>query len=146
VTLWEHKGVVMTEKLQADLTKENWETVALPADFPRFTEESAVPGAQPKLVATLHQGKFYMAGCSPPELYSRWEVCEDLALQLKEQAKDSKVGKRSHMTEVAILEQYLTRLIEMRWTSMDEAHWVIRRVADLLHWPVPVQAAPLRRN
>jgi hypothetical protein len=49
------------------------------------------------------------------------------------------------MSEVAILEQYLPRLIRTGWTSEAEARWVIRRVAQLLEWRFPAAAA-MKRN
>lgn len=49
-------------------------------------------------------------------------------------------GKRSHLSEVAILDQYLPRLIATKWTTEAEARWTIRRVAAMLSWPVPPDA------
>lgn len=112
----------------------------IPSDFPRTVRHAALPGSQPKLLVSKYKGHFYSLGCSPPELYERWEVCEDLAKQLAEKSTISKQGKRSHMSEVDILDQYLVRLIGLRWTSVEEARWVIRRVASMLDWPSP-QAA-----
>lgn len=113
----------------------------LPSDFPRPIYLYAVPGAQPKFLVTNYKGKFYSAGCTPPELYERWQVCETIAKELSIKSRESKFGKRSHMSEVAILEQYLMRLIATHWTSEEEAQWIIRRVAQLLHWPVPPTAS-----
>lgn len=109
----------------------------VPDDFPRSVHRGALPGAQPKILATKYRGRFYPTGGTPPELYERWQICEDLAQQLMVKSRDSKLGKRSHMSEEDILSQYLTRLIQTRWTSEDEASWVIRRAALLLGWPVP---------
>lgn len=130
----------MNEDPLAHKDEKSVEKFGVPADFPRLTEQGAVPGAQPKFVATCYEGKFYVAGSTPPELYARWERCEDLASQIRERSLASKVGKRSHMTEVEILDQYLPRLIEMRWTSVPEARWIIRRVSQMLDWPVPSAA------
>lgn len=112
----------------------------VPADFPRPAHHGAVPGVQPKLLMTQYKGRFYSPGCTPPELWERWDVCEDLAKQLSEKSIESKAGKRSQMSEIEILDQYLPRLIATKWTSEQEARWVIRRVAVMLGWPVP-QAA-----
>lgn len=112
----------------------------VPADFPRPIHLGAVSGAQPKLLMTKYQGRYYAPGCTPPELQERWNVCEDLAQQLVVKSLESKAGKRSHMTEAQILDQYVPRLIETKWTSEAEARWVLRRVADLLHWPIPESA------
>jgi hypothetical protein len=118
----------------------------VPADFPRPHHSGAVGGAQPKLLMTQYKGRFYTPGCSPPEIFQKWDVCEDLAKQLSVKSLESKAGKRSHMSELEILAQYLPRLISTRWTSEEEARWVIRRVAAMLSWPVPSAAeeGPLR--
>lgn len=112
----------------------------VPQDFPKPQYQGAVPGAQPKLLMTRWNGRFYVPGQTPPELYERWDVCEDLARQLAEKSIESRNGKRSHMTEVEILAQYLSRLIETRWTSEPEARWVIRRTAQMLGWSCPMEA------
>lgn len=112
----------------------------VPVDFPRPVHLGAVPGAQPKLVMTKYEGRFYSPGCTPPEIFKRWEVCEDLAKQFSAKSLQSKAGKRSHMCEHEILLQYLPRLIATRWTSEAEARWVIRRTAAMLGWPVPPAA------
>jgi hypothetical protein len=112
----------------------------VPLDFPRPTHLGAVAGAQPKFLAVRYGGRFYSPGCTPPELYERWTVCEDLAQQLAAKSLESQRGKRSHMSEVEILDQYLPRLIATKWTSEDEARWTIRRAAEILSWPVPRSA------
>jgi hypothetical protein len=109
----------------------------VPADFPRPVQHGALPGAQPKFLATKYNGRFYAPGCTPPELYERWQICEDLAAQLAAKSLESKAGKRAHMSEVEILEQYLPRLIAQKWTSEPEARYIMRRVAERLRWPVP---------
>jgi hypothetical protein len=112
----------------------------VPEDFPRTELLGAVGGAQPKLLLARYEGRLYAPGCTPPEVYTRWAHCEDLANHLAAKAVESKQGKRSHMAEVEILEQYLPRLIATRWTSEPEARFIIRRVAQILDWPVPTAA------
>ena len=119
------------------------ELSAVPKDFPRSVRLGAVSGARPKILASEYKGHFYPLGCTPPELYERWQICEDLAKQLSEKSLESKVGKRAHMSEADILDQYLPRLIAQKWTSEDEARWIIRRVAETLSWPVPASAVEL---
>lgn len=89
---------------------------------------------------TGYNGRFYIPGCTSPEIYERWDVCEDLARQLPAKSFESKAGKRSHVSELEILDQYLPRLIATKWTSEDEARWVIRRAAAILGWQVPPAA------
>lgn len=141
--LFSQRGVMDDEfgsTVQEDPTERNYSLV--PADFPRPEIPGAVSGFQPKLLLSQHSGRFYATGCSPPELYRRWDRCEDLANQLATKSFASKQGKRSHMTELAILEQYLPRLIATRWTTEAEARFIIRRTAQLLGWPVPPAASP----
>jgi hypothetical protein len=109
----------------------------VPADFPRPVHQGALPGAQPKFLAIKYKDRFYATGCTPPELYERWQICEDLATQLAAKSLESKAGKRAHMSEIEILEQYLPRLNAQKWTSEAEARYIMRRVAEKLCWPVP---------
>jgi hypothetical protein len=113
----------------------------IPADYPRSEVYGAVSGFHPKLLLVRYaDGKFYAPGCTPPELHLRWDACEDLANKLAAKALESKHGKRSHMSEVEVLEQYLPRLIATKWTSEAEARFIIRRAAKILGWPVPSAA------
>lgn len=115
---------------------------AMPPDFPRPPSLGAVPGAQAKFLMTRYQGRFYSPGCTPPELLERWNNCEDIAQQLSVKSRESKAGKRAHMTETEILDQYLPRLIATGWVSEAEAKWVMRRTAELVGWQVPPSALP----
>ena len=118
----------------------------VPIDFPRPLHHGAVSGAHPKLLMTSYNGRFYLPGCTPPELYRRWDACEDLARQLAEKSLESKAGKRSHMSPIEILDQYLPRLIATKWHSEAEMRWVIRRAAAMLDWPVPHAAQELQAD
>jgi hypothetical protein len=97
--------------MTADLTEAAPDYNAIPADFPRPKLSSALAGMQPKLAMVEFRGQFYTEGCSPPEVWARWDGCEDLAKQMAAKAEESKQGKRAHMTEEEILAQYLPLLI-----------------------------------
>lgn len=114
----------------------------IPADFPRPQLHSAVAGNQCKLLLVQYRGKFYPPGGTPPELFERWDICEDLARQFASKASESKSGKRAQMSEQEILDQYCVRAMRTGWGSDDEMRWVIRRCAAILGWPVPASAAP----
>lgn len=117
------------------------EPVGVPDDFPRPLHQGAVAGAQPKLLLARWERKFYAPGCTPPELCERWRRCETIAEHLCVKSLESKAGKRSHMTEPKILEQYLMRLLATGWVSPAEVRWTIRRCAELLGgWPIPHDA------
>lgn len=107
----------------------------IPSDFPTAGLLGTVTGAHPKLLLTEFDGKLYQPGASPPERFQRWDVCEDLARQFSEKCLESKVGKRSHMSEVEILRQYFDRLLKTGWVSEAEGIWIIHRVAAVLSWP-----------
>lgn len=112
----------------------------VPADFPRPKHLGAMPGAQPKILATQYEGRFYSPGCTPPELHARWQQCISLVEQFVPACIETKVGKRKAMPEAEILDQYLRRLIETRWRSEEESRWVICETAKLLGWPTPEAA------
>jgi hypothetical protein len=109
----------------------------VPADFPRIKHLGAVPGTQTKLLVVKFEDKYYTPGDTPPERFKRWKYCEESAQHLKLKSIECKAGKRSHMTEEEILDQYLVRLLATRWMSPDDTHWTVKRMAILLDWPVP---------
>jgi hypothetical protein len=41
----------------------------VPEDFPRLVHLGAVPGAQPKLLMTQYEARFYVSGCTLPEIF-----------------------------------------------------------------------------
>lgn len=112
----------------------------VPADFPHTVHFGALPGTQPKFLMTKYQGRFYLPGSSPLELYEQWVICEEYASQLVDRSIESKAGRRAHMSEQEILEQYCVRFIATGWVPAPQARWVIRRVAQLLNWPAPTSS------
>lgn len=110
-------------------------------DFPRPQIHSSVAGSQPKLPLVACGGRFYLPGGTPRELYQRWDICEDLAQQFVIKSRECKAGKRAHMSEEEILDQYCVRAMKTGWGSDDEMRWVIRRAATILGWSVPASAA-----
>ncbi len=70
------------------------------------------------------------------EIATRYELCEDLAQMLTEQATTRKweLG----VTEGDVLERFERGLCgEGSVVSVAEARWVMRRLAELLDWPDP---------
>lgn len=115
---------------------------AVPDDFPRPQSAGAVSGFQPKLLMVEFHGQLYAPGATPPEVWDRWNTCEDLAHQFVEKCRRNQTGKYAHLSEIEILEQYCTRLLKTGWGSDEELRWVIRRTAAMLEWPVPANAQP----
>ena len=113
---------------------ENYELIA--SDFPKLHHLGAVPGSQMKLLAVKFENKYYTPGDTPPERFKRWQNCEDISRQFCSASLNSKVGKRSHMSEEAIIDQYLERLLHTGWMTTAEAHWTMRRTTHLLGWPL----------
>lgn len=120
----------------------------VPDDFPRPEIASAVAGFQAKLALVEFNGAFHIQGATPPELFTRWDMCENLAQHLVMKSTESKTGKRVHMSEEEILAQYLERIMNMNtgWGSDAEMTWVIRRAAELLGWQVPTKATTGRQR
>jgi hypothetical protein len=114
---------------------------SVPDDFPRPKLHSSVAGYQAKLPLVASGGRFYLPGSTPRELHSRWDICEDMAQQFVVKSRECKSGKRAHMSEEEILDQYCVRVLKTGWGSDDEMKWVIRRAAAILGWPIPASAA-----
>jgi len=114
------------------------EAAEVPLDFPSVMLTGAVSGVAPKILAVRSaDGKYRSPEESEEERMARWQHCEDLARQLADAAVRSKRGKRAHMSEQAILDQYLPRLSSTGWTTAPESRWIIGRVAAILNWPLP---------
>jgi hypothetical protein len=109
----------------------------VPLDFPRPVPVGAVAGVMPKSLLVDYGGKLYAPGCTPPELFERWDICEDLAQQLSSKSIEAKTGARAYMAEADILAEFLEQLLETDWGSNAEMKWVICRTAALLRWPAP---------
>lgn len=87
-----------------------------------------------------YNGRFYSPGCTPPEMFERWDYCESLAQQFCQKGRNNEAGKYGHLTQPEILDQYLMRLLETGWGSDEEMKWVICRTAELAAWPAPKSA------
>lgn len=119
---------------------ENTEQGLIPDDFPRPVYMGAVSGAQPKFLAVLYNGKFYVPGCTPPELLERVTICNDLVervlVSIKQCAERDAVGPERDR----ILASYLASLISTHWMSPAESRWIIDRVVKQLNWATPTDA------
>ena len=104
----------------------------IPDDFPRDTMPASLSGTQPKLAVRKIAGRF-VVGLTGPELYQRWDLCEDLARQLvsKTLKDQEKFPENSHGTTL----RRMRRAIEgKRWTSVVETDWLMERLRVLLGW------------
>jgi hypothetical protein len=68
---------------------------------------------------------------------TRYEVCEDLANHLVEHAKGLHLGMGVAEDEV-LVRCHAGRATPGSGVSMDEAGWIVRRLAELLEWECPV--------
>lgn len=70
------------------------------------------------------------------EMAQRYELCEDMAQMLTEQAANMQF--QLGITEDLVLERCLQGLLAEPVVVQDtEARWVICRLAELLQWPLP---------
>ena len=75
------------------------------------------------------------------EMAQRYELCEDLAQLLTEQAANQQF--QLGITEDMALERCLQGLLATpAVVSEPEARWVVCRLAELLNWPLPEWAQP----
>jgi len=110
----------------------------IPSDFPRSVHLGALPGAQPKLLAVLYQGKFYTPGDTPPERLVRWKFCDDLVTKFATKDRESSSDKRHHVHELSSLIRYLETLIKTNSISVQEARWILLKVAAELTRLFPI--------
>lgn len=104
----------------------------VPVDFPHDTTPASLSGTQPKLAVRKIAGRF-VVGLTGPELYQRWDLCEDLARQLvsKTLKDQEKFPENSHGTTL----RRMRRAIDgKRWTSVVETDWLMERLRVLLGW------------
>lgn len=84
---------------------------------------------------------FVPAGATKPResravIAARYELCEDMAQMLTEHAKMKQF--ELGVTAEDVLERVHRGLVEeSSVVAADEAGWVICRLAELLHWPMP---------
>ena len=94
----------------------------------------------------LHMPPSFMALFVPPgktkpsiglrEMAARYELCEDMAQLLTEQAANQQF--QLGITEDLALERCLQGLLATpEVLGENEARWVVCRLAELLHWPLP---------
>ena len=70
------------------------------------------------------------------EVAARYELCEDMAQLLTEQAANLQF--QLGITEELALERCLQGLLATPdVVTENEARWVVCRLAELLHWPLP---------
>lgn len=104
----------------------------VPDDFPRPTVPAVVPGAQPKVGATLSWG-VYIAGLTPEERYERWVICEDIVQQLLPVAQKD-AAKYPHHSPDETLGRVRVAVARKGWVSPDELDWLLQRMKTLLQW------------
>jgi hypothetical protein len=66
----------------------------------------------------------------------RYELCEDLAQMLVEQAAAAQFRTGAD-EEVVLRNMHAALAVEGSAVQPDEALWVVRRLAELLGWPAP---------
>lgn len=69
-------------------------------------------------------------------LLERYELCEDMAQMLTEPTANRLL--EPGITETEVLQSCLAGLLsEPAVVTAEEGHWVVTRLAELLHWPAP---------
>lgn len=113
----------------------------IPDDFPQYGPLASLAGVQPKVAVrkNVANGTYYQ-GPSTAELQERYEICEDLTVQLISKCRANRSTKYASLSESDILERLLRQLLGTGWGSPQEMRWVIRQVATALAWSVPPAA------
>lgn len=112
--------------------------VAVPDGFPRESHVASIAGAQPKLavIRDSRSGE-YVTQQDRAVTAARFDVCENLADQLRDKCIRNRHTKYRHLAEHEILEQFLTQLLRTNWGSDSEMRWTVQRAAEKLGWTWP---------
>lgn len=102
----------------------------VPEDFPRVAIPAVVTGVQPKIGVLEIDGR-YVVGQTEEERYERWDICEDLALQLLPVARKDETAHPGQERE-RTLRRVRVSVSQKGWCSEDELDWLIGRLATLL--------------
>lgn len=109
-------------------------------DFPGATM-SAISGAQPKMAAVENAGRYVAGTESVEQLQAQYEMCEDLAHQMRDYCA-RKLSEGAASDQQAALARGLAGLRAKRWCTEERSVWVINRAATLLAWPLLDVAPP----
>lgn len=106
----------------------------IPDDFPREPMPGVVAGAQPKLLVHEMDGQYY-TGLKDEELWTRYDVCEDLASQLAGYASRKMSASGLSLDDaLGRVEKGLeTKVGTSQWDfSRGEMAWLMKRTRELL--------------
>lgn len=108
----------------------------VPTDFPREKLLSALSGVQSKVAVALAGVQYVQPAASDEERRERWEICEDLAQQLRDycRRKERENPTWSREFKLERTRSGVDRKVRSgRWdVSQDEVTWVFSRVVELL--------------
>lgn len=113
---------------------------AVPEDYPSAFVPGAVSGAHPKLLLTSSSdGKLYSTGSAPEVRWHDWQYSKSMVSAMIDKCIESKVGKRSHLSESEIILQYYQRALKTngRYGTKEQLQWTFTQVAATLGWPLP---------
>lgn len=107
----------------------------VPEDFPVLPARFSLAGVQLKINLVDEGGHYYTPGTSPSEMLQVFERCEKLAQFFVDYCRQKE--KSALVTPTQILRRLHTNLSSQDWCSHEQYQWVVRRVGELLNWPVP---------
>lgn len=99
----------------------------VPPNFPRPQYPLTVKSGHSSTALIGDKDMHCLPGYSSCELFTRWDACEDLALELAERAKSAK----GPVASVKLLDQYMCNLVDFGWISSAEIVWIVDRAVEL---------------
>lgn len=101
-------------------------TVVIPDSFPRGGAQGAVPGAQPKFLARLIEGR-YVCGATDDEVRIRYLICADYVTRMS-------AHLRQKLLEVSIpMDAFVECLrwdFQLKGFSLDEGAWMTTQIVE----------------
>ncbi|WP_322073796.1 hypothetical protein [Burkholderia cepacia] len=126
--------VKAAEDASSTMTEHDMNQRRIPDDFPRNLDPGSVAGVQPKILVREDQG-LYKSGLTDDELWTRYVVCEDVAVQLSEYVR-RKMADAGLSADVALSRAAKGSRLKVdsgKWDfSLPEFAWVTKRTEQLV--------------
>lgn len=114
----------------------------IPSDFPKSAPLKLFPKGPHAVHISMYEGKCYLAGGSPPEVWQSWQICQELVEHFKQTCLEEKSLRSNLLPEAEIIEFFFTATLAAGWGTDAEVAWIFRTVAMQLGWPIPLGAKP----
>ncbi|MDB5763928.1 MAG: hypothetical protein JWQ21_2923 [Herminiimonas sp.] len=105
-----------------------YEELSIPADFPRSAALLTLPKWEDSRLYSLYQGKYYLLGGSPPEVWTAWQMCDELVQHFIQECLAAMVISPLLPFEEIVLAHF-EETLKRGWGTDAEIKWIFKHVA-----------------